>query len=322
MTHRYRVDRASLRFHTPPDTETPALLADFCDWIEHQPDASLGYFCVEGDRLDDFYVEDGSRAASAFVSFLRCIDGSRVGWWRPDSRPIDRAPVVLLSGEGELCALSRTLAGFLLKVATRRTDVGDLDSEDESFEGTDRLLGWLKGRGVEEPSGSDAELDDDTDALRDWFTRWSAERNEVARSSPARTRFAEVVRPIIGLPPPDEPWKRTSASLALAGDRCLLFGGNVGVWPLPQPRGFEAAARLFRDEDARELPEAGLWWSATLKLDAAGGLCVKRSYLDEPRDLAVADDALRRDAMVMPRSPYWTPEWLARRIGPCGSKAI
>jgi hypothetical protein len=314
MTHRYRVDRASLRFHTPPGTETPALLADFCDWIEHEPDASLGYFCVEGDRLDDYYAEDGSRAASAFVSFLRCIDGSRVGWWRPDARPIDRAPIVVLGGEGDLCALSRTLAGFLLKLATGRTNVDELDREEESLEATGRMLDWLKARGIEEPPGGDAELDEDTDALRAWFTRWSAERIEVVRSSPARKRFAEVLRPIIGLPPRDEPSNRTSATLVLVGGGCLLFGGSVGVRSLPLPPGFATAARLFRGEDARELPEAGLWLSARLQLDADGALCVSRSYLDEPRDLAVGDDALRKEAMAMSRAPYWTPEWLARRI--------
>jgi hypothetical protein len=90
----------------------------------------------------------------------------------------------------------------------------------------------------------------------------------------------------------------------------------VGQKPLRLPDGFEARLRAFRDHDARELPEAGLWHRAKLTLDAEGTLTVSRSYLDEPRaPLTLDDEGLRRDAAALPRIPYWTPGWLARRLG-------
>jgi len=83
------------------------------------------------------------------------------------------------------------------------------------------------------------------------------------------------------------------------------------------PTGFEATARSFRDRDVAELPEAGSWLRAKLTLDAAGVLTVSRTYLREPPpgDVTLDDAGLRQDAERMPRSAYWMPEWLARRIG-------
>src|SRR5262245_9104142 len=115
MRARYEVNPESLRFHCPPGTRAPSIVDDFYDWLSIYESGSLGHFALTGDRLDDFYVEDGSRAAPAFVSFLVGGAGGRVGWWRPQGEPLDEAPVVLLGSEGELRALAGTAGDFLLK---------------------------------------------------------------------------------------------------------------------------------------------------------------------------------------------------------------
>jgi hypothetical protein len=132
MADGYRVCSSSVRWHTPPDLAVPALLGSFFDWAATVPAGSLGYFRLQGDRLDDWWIEDGSRRATAFVSFLRVVDGSRVGWWRPDGESLDEAPIVVLGGEGDKRVIAGSLAGFLVEVAAGRTEIDDLVSDAAS----------------------------------------------------------------------------------------------------------------------------------------------------------------------------------------------
>ena len=157
---------------------------------------------------------------------------------------------------------------------------------------------------------------EETAKLEAWFKHRSVERLALARQHAERNAVSVLLRTIIGLPTAEEPWKRTFADLILTNTQCNLFPNLVGKKPLKKPAGLEAALRALRDGDASDLPEAGLWFRATLKLDADGVLMLSRRYLDEPRDgIELDDEGLRRDHDRMPRSRYWMPEWLARRIG-------
>jgi hypothetical protein len=319
---KYRVDTASLKFHTPPGTHVPQLLEAFCDWTATRRNGSLGYFELAGDRLDDYYVEDGSRRASAFVGFLRTADGSRVGWWRPGGEALDDAPIVVLGGEGQLAAVSRTLEGFLLKLATKTISVdktalydlvGDIGAADEGYSA---LLAWLRGHGIHEERRTES-LVDETAALRAWFKQWSAERNELARANAARWLLATLLRDIIGLPPPEKPWAGGRAILAMTANQCALYSTPLGSASPALSSRFESCARRLREQDAAELPEAGLWFYSGVQLASDGTLLMKREYLREPdrRHIVLDDVGLKQDAIARPRSAYWMPDWLARRIG-------
>ena len=143
----YSADRASLEFHTPPGVTIPPLVEDFYEWLGERETGSIGYFNLEGDRLDNHYIEDGTRSASAFVSFVHAPDGSRFGWWRPAGESVDAAPIVLLGSEGKLRVLARSPAEFFTKLACGATSQEDLD---EAVEPNERaaLRSWLRDRGA------------------------------------------------------------------------------------------------------------------------------------------------------------------------------
>lgn len=309
MKARYLVDRASLQFHVPPGLSVPPIVDAFYAWLAQREAGSLGYFSLAGDRLDDFYVEDGSRRATAFVSFLSVIDGSRIGWWRPNGESLDEAPIVLLGGEGELRALARSAEELLWKIARDETGVDDL-ADGDSF---DELRAWLEQRGAPDRT-DDAALESTTSALQRWFDEWKEARARIARTAPERVEFAKLLAGLLGLP--DESWERSQADLVITGKQCALYRTMIGQDPVKVPRTFESAARAFRDADARELPEAGLWFRASVSLDADGVLAVQRNYIEEPErdEIRLDDEGLRLDAERMPRSPHWTPAWLAKRL--------
>jgi hypothetical protein len=313
MTHYYRADRASLGFHTPPGASVPALVEDFYSWAETKRAGSLGHFELHGSRLDDWYVEDGTRRASAFVSFLTCGDGSRVGWWRLRGEQLDVAPIVMLGSQGPLRALARSAGGFLRKLAARRTGIRSLlEGAPSDADPFGELSAWLDERGAASASDTD-ELGDETSALEAWFARWSAERVELARHDPERARFAQAAREVIGAPHGSGA-SGAFGDLFLTGTQCIMFGAYRRRIELPAR--FERHAREMRERDAQELPAAGLWHRAMLRFDSTGSLLVTREYLLEPtaREIMLDDAGLRDDALKLSRTAYWTPEWLTRRL--------
>jgi len=286
---------------------------EFYDWACTQPNASIGTFRLEGGRLD---VEDGVGKAPMFVAFLHCFDGSRIGWWRPDLCPLEAAPVAILGGEGDLAVIARSAEQFLLQLATASTahDDLDLDLDCEKRPPSAALLEWLGSRRVRERT-HDARTDE-TRELKSWFEQWRAGRAAVARASTTRHAVASLLRQVVELPPAGQPWVAGFADLILTGTQCELYGNLVGQKPLPLPSGFDEAARRLRDEDAKEFPEAGLWFRAKLQLDHEGVLTLRRRYIEEPnpRELRLDNRGLVLDAQAYPRAAYWMPSWLARRI--------
>ncbi|MGC4093205.1 MAG: hypothetical protein QM756_36020 [Polyangiaceae bacterium] len=319
-------DVEGLRFNVPAGFELPALVTEFYEWVAGLRGVELGYFSLRGERLDDDYIEDGSRRASAFVGFLSTSDGSRIGFWRPNGEGLADAPVVMLGGEGDKKALGRSVEQFFARWATRRlVGVYDLvpDDEPESEEaasGRAELAVWLSARGVNVTSGEsesdEAELERIGASIEAWFDAWSTQRQAVAESDVQRQALAAELKGLIGLPPEDKPWERTFADVIVTGTECRAYATMVGQRPLSVSPALEAAVRAFRDYDALELPEAGLWYRACFNLNAAGALYVQRRYVDEPNWDEISLDAagLRQDVQRMPRSAYWTPSWLTELI--------
>jgi hypothetical protein len=181
--------------------------------------------------------------------------------------------------------------------------------------GFDELRAWLGEHGVTNQK-QPMDLGAVTASLEQWFDTWNQERVRIARTAPERLAFAPSLAKLIGRARADDSWRQGFADLVITGERCALYRTLVGQKPVDLSREFVDAARAFRDADVRELPEAGLWFRATLSLDSNGILNVKRHYVDEPnrREIRLDDAGLRVDAARMPRSPYWTPDWLAKRL--------
>lgn len=308
----YRVDLESLRFNVPPGLALPELAAGFYAWAAKQEEPSLGWFELAGERLDDLCVEDGTRRADALVSFLTLGDGARIGWWRPDGEPLERAGIALL-GHGDLAVLSSSLGGFLRKLATGPTGWEDLDELEED-EGRRALSDWLDRQGIDE--AVDTELGERTARLEAWFAAWSAERIRHARASPHHRALAASLKELVGLPDPAKPWERTWADVVVTSKRCELLRRPGHIERVALPGSVAEPLRAFRDLDVRELPEAGLWYRAWLELDAEGTLLAKRTYLEEPPpgEVQLSDEEVRLDAIEMPRSRYWLPPWMERRL--------
>ncbi|MCK5941667.1 MAG: hypothetical protein KAI24_06845 [Planctomycetes bacterium] len=302
-----------LAAHAPPGTTIPQLLRDFVSWSRDVDE--LGSFRFVGGRLDDFCVEDGSRAASCFFSFLCCTDGSMVGWWRPAGEALAEAPIVVLGSEGELVALGMDLAEFLSSWSRDALPLDDLslDVEDEDHANAvaarQGLRRWLVGLGLYSDSPH-ALLPERTAALRNWFAVWSAERRRIAAADERRVALAAQLRDRIGLP--SEPWRRRFVDAIVTAKQCQLFRTFVGQQPVDVSPALESELRRFREHDAMELPEAGLWFRAALGLNIDGTLEVKRSYLDAPNcdEVRLDVDGVRQDLLKMPRSSYWMPPWL------------
>lgn len=314
MTHNVDSLIAQLRSHAPPGTEVPQLLQKFVEWHTSEGE-SLGYFSVLGDRLDDFYVEDGSRQASTFYSFLRCADGSMIGWWRPEGEPLADSSIVLLGAEGELAAVGLGLEDFLLRWVDGSVSVPDLmlDPDDSNYQASvaaRRRLGiWLASLGLSRDT-TPKPLLDRSGQLEAWFGNWSHHAQHNAKNNENRIVMATCLREAIGLP--KEPWQRNFIDAIVTSHQCQLYRTYVGQRPLECPQSLESAIRDFRDQDARELPEAGLWFRAALELSNEGVLTVKRTYLDLPNPEEIQFDlrGVLEDMERMPRSPYWTPSWL------------
>ena len=277
-----------LALHAPGGVVPPSLR----DVIARRspPDDNLGTFRFAGARLDDFYVEDGSRRADAFYGFVRCAGGSMVGWWRPDGEPLAQAPIVCLGSEGDLAVLGEHLQDFVERWDKGESGVDDLTRDYAP---------------VAPPPYPER-----SEQLSAWFDAWSAERRRLAAADPQRCAVAERLAGLVGLP--SKPWQRTFVDAIVTATQCQLFRNYVGQRPLEVTPDLETALRTFRQHDTQELPEAGLWFRASLSLDPGCVLTVKRNYIEKPnpQEITLDREGVLQDLAAMPRAPYWTPPWL------------
>lgn len=135
----------------------PKLLQDFEQWAEQFDYGELGYFEFRADKLNDYWIENGSQLADQFALWLCLGDGSMIGFWRPEHFGDDDVlPVVLLGSEGEQAVLGESLEEFLYRWANvdELEEVYDLmpDEDDEEVEFKhNEMLEWLKQNNIKKP---------------------------------------------------------------------------------------------------------------------------------------------------------------------------
>jgi hypothetical protein len=64
----YSVNIESLHKNFPDDCKVPSLLLDFGSWLKSKPAGSVGYFSLQSERFDDYWIENGADLHPYFAS--------------------------------------------------------------------------------------------------------------------------------------------------------------------------------------------------------------------------------------------------------------
>ncbi|MBI2708568.1 MAG: hypothetical protein HYX34_02590 [Actinobacteria bacterium] len=332
-------DPASVRVRAP--RPLPAILDRFLDWLVEVDGGQAGqpFGSLDGDWIDDFWIDYGSDLSDYVTVFLVLGDGSRIAVWHDVDADLDRRPVVLIGSEGQLGVLGATTAHFLMKLATgRELDPIDLPPPHELEPFRSQLGAWLRkntddvGRPLDELAASDARGGHSD--LNKWFEQKAAAARARARADPAvnelHRRFDTLVdEEKLGVV---QPWRPLTFAVACVGQHFESWRRGEG--PRPLPAGFvaelEPVARDYRRSRALTVPGRGAWFGATFRR-YPDGWATPACTFDLPPRLSGGDGAVgtpvaqrptrvvgaaayREDLEAFPRSPRWMPDWLVEII--------
>ena len=305
----YSVNVQSLRENFPPAFDVPELLLQFSDWLQTKPRGSVGYFALQSDRFNDYWIENGADLHPHFAFFIRDPTGGQIGYWLHDDRRNAPPPIVMVGSEGELEIISNTLEAFLKQLAERDTKVSDLDDRDEGTDEGPELTKWLKSRSVQ-PAQSAQECPD----LKAWMNAWGESQRRLIDDNPAHVHIADKFRKCVK--PNAERWETANFDVLLVGTQFKVWHRSFGPKPMPQDEvdQLEALFRTVREQRAHSLPERGLWFSAWVKVGPSGGAQLSCNFMDRPKILDefpfISPDDHARDLKAFPRSRHWMPKWL------------
>jgi hypothetical protein len=306
----YAVDLESLHENFPADFDVPSLLLDFGQWLKNLRAGSVGFFRLQSERLDDFWIENGADLHPNFAFFIRDACGGHIGYWLYDGRTTVSPPIVLVGSEGELLIVSKTLEDFLGRLAKGGTQVDDFDTRDEGSTGGAELAKWLDSRTTAKPIPSRREHPD----LELWMKEWGRRQREWINQDPLHRQIADKLRSHVK--PNAKPWETANFDVLLVGTQFRMWHRSHGAKPMPDDEicGLESLFRAVRKQRAEKYPERGLWFSSWVKVGSQGGAELCCNFMNEPkilddRPIIPADD-YQRDLSEFPRSRHWLPEWL------------
>jgi hypothetical protein len=306
----YLVNIETLHKNFPADFQVPALLQDFGGWLKSKTAGSVGYFSLQSERFNDYWVENGADLHSRFAFFIRDPTGGQIGYWRYDGRATVSPPVVLVGSEGELSILSDSLEKFLERLAAGSTQAPDLDSRDDGSAEAAELANWLHARTVNPPIQSHRDHPD----IKKWMEEWSQQQCEWIDKDSLHLQIADKLRRYVK--PNAQPWETANFDVLLVGTQFKMWRSSFGPKPMTQDdtSGLEDLFRAVREQRAQKIPERGLWFSAWVKVGSQGGAILCCNFMDQPKILGelpiIPTSDYERDLSVFPRSKHWTPEWL------------
>jgi len=320
MSHSYQVDLPSLREHFPPRFPVPAQLQKLVRWLSKQEWGSLGYFNIEGTR-PSFGCEicSGSDCAERFAFFLHTPSGGLAGYWLHDGCNRASPPIVYLSSEGEAVTVGRSLADFLRRWAQDDIEIEDLqrspdDDDDRRPDGRPLLARWIAanlGRSTGGPAPKFAA----------WLKTHRKQQNAWIERDLLRRRIAQELRRIAPAAGKAEEWESEMFEVVLVGSHFQVWHRRQGLKLLSG----QAAARLepllreARERRAQIHPARGLWFQATMSVGSGRGASLQCDFYGEPtiddRRVSIPKRDYVADLDAYPRSPYWTPPWLAKKVG-------
>ncbi len=306
----YTVNIESLHKNFPADCEVPALLLEFGYWLKSKLRGSLGYFRLESERFDDYWIENGADLHPYFAFFIRDPTGGQIGYWLYDGRTTVAPPVVMVGSEGELNILSDTLEEFLKRLADGNTQAHDLDSRDQAGDEEAELAKWSESRSVKTPIHRPRDRPD----LTQWMEEWGQQQREWIDEDPVHLQIADRLRKFVK--PNARPWETANFDVLLVGTQFRMWHRSFGAKPMPHHEisDLEFLFRSVREQRAQRFPERGLWFSSWVKAGSQGGATLCCNFMEEPkildeRPIIPACD-YERDLSVFPRSEHWTPGWL------------
>jgi hypothetical protein len=309
----YSFSALNLQQNFPEHVILPRLLADFGGWLTTQRAGSLGYFRLESQRFDDYWIENGADLHPYFALFMHTADGSLVGYWHHEGRPMRFPPIVYLGSEGECKFVSHTLHDFLCRLAKRQTEVPDLDERDEGSDEGAALGEWLKTHLGRSPDQLLQHPD-----FQQWMNQWGKEKREWIDGDPTHIEIADRLRKFRAPNTPD--WQTSCFDVLLVGTRFWMWHRSHGPQPMPAQdvAELEPLFRTAREQRARKNPERGLWFYAWTRVGAIGGANLCCQFMEEPKILdetpSIPTSDYRLDLQAFPRSRHWMPKWLSDRL--------
>jgi hypothetical protein len=132
--------------------------------------------------------------------------------------------------------------------------------------------------------------------------------------------IAERLRRFEAPPKGEEDWWTSSFDVVLVGSYFQVWHRRFGP-QLLKPRTVAALEPLFRkdrERRARLHPERGLWFYSWVTVSTTGGASLCSDFFQEPkvfdRTPAIPVGEYEVDLTAFPRSPFWMPKWLQKRL--------
>ena len=310
----YSVNIESLQKNFPEGFEVPALLLDFGDWLKAKRDGSVGYFCLQSERFNDFWIENGADLHPFFAFFMRDPSGGQIGFWLYDGRATALPPIVVVGSEGALGIVSDTVAAFLTRLAEGNTGVSDLDSREKGGSESAELAAWLDSCNVATPPASVSEHP----KLSQWIDEWGQKQRDWINADFLHMQIAERLRKFVK--PNAKPWETANFDVLLVGTQFRMWHRSFGPKPMPQNEvaDLEELFRSVREQRAQKMPERGLWFTSWVKVGRQGGANLCCNFMEEPKILdekaIIPSGDYDLDFRAFPRSTHWMPEWFKHTL--------
>jgi hypothetical protein len=308
-TSKYFVNLHSIERCWPVGHDIPALLVAFAKLIASWDAGCMGHFQMNGNRLDDYWIEYGGELSEYFANFITLSDGTRIAVWLHDNANRGAEPVIELGGEGDLVVLAPNLRTFLQQLAagTAHRELR-LDTAVAPTLAAQQLRQIAEVMADAVPHPSTIISATPTNFMEDWQRRATAD----IAADPTLHAIAACLQ--AHKPTPENPTGRTHIHWRIAGDRVEL---QTDALPpdyttfaaLPERDALIPLVLRAREERPKLHPERGLWHSASLEFHSDGQLFIKASWEFEP-EFRSGGRMTKADLARYPRSPRWIESWM------------
>ena len=316
--------------HQWPDGHNPpVLLSELAAYMREKPWMSLGATRLTGDRMDDYWLENGVNLWPHFGTFMHLPDGSRVAEWFKDDALPGATPVVYIGSEGEMRIEAPSLEAFLANWALASFDSkGDLvagghsvslpselirDDDDGVADGRPALAKFLEAK-FGKPLKDVVQAAPPSAPFETFLNEWGVQSRASIAADPILRAIAAKLDAYV--PRGKESWQRESFRVNCAGSRCEISGPKGPKTQLPEEQDLIPliqTAREARTQGANAV--RGLWHSASILLMPDGGCHIAADWAAQPkfRDGSVpAVSDIAADLARFPRSSRWMEPWMTK----------
>ena len=313
------IDVAGLKKKWPPGREVPQLVLDVLDAIHDAPWGAFGYFRVTGDRMDDYWIENGADLWAEFGTIFNLADGSRIALWFHDGATPDAQPVVNIDSEGQCRSWAPDLKTFLHDWITPgpRSVLGDLfpDSDEFPLDSPKRQPYAAKAKTMIEVA---ADLPQATAAALDimaFFDRYGLAQRARIAADPTLKEIAAILDSEI--PRGKEPWELVRISLHAAGPRCeaSVYAGDAWRQHPKEAHLIPLIQKARQDRALGQHAARGLWHEAAIRLHPDGHAQITADWAAAPKfrdGRPITRDEFAADMARCPRSEAWIEPWMTK----------